>query len=129
MTIIQVRAANQKETTGTRGKEGYQFTAALQQTLDWGTLTEDDREALSDFLEAERKHYQERADPDPAKWAMDFCTLESRTRDDDFMVNRMAKTIKSAEHRELFMTRVFVSHRWPSLARNRVKRLKGLAAW
>lgn len=98
-----------RETTGPRGKEGLIFAAVLQRALDWDTLSEKDREAFSNFLEAERQRYQERADPDPAKWANAWNTMESRSADDDYILTRAEKTIKSPEHRVFLMNKLFVS--------------------
>lgn len=81
----------------------------MQNTLDWCGLSRRDREGFSEFLESERKRYQERSAGDPKGTQEAFKTMESRKTDDDYLGYRAKKIIKSPEYLALFWSKMSVS--------------------
>lgn len=116
--LYSIRCRSCKYGTGPSGYEGWLWAAVVQDTLDWGSLSTREREGFSEFLESERKRYQERAAVDP-KGALEASkTIESRKTDDDYLGYRAKKIIKSPEYLALFWSKISSGFKADALAKS-----------
>ena len=104
--IMNVRNINRKEGMGPPRYVCWIHAATLQYILDWANLTVADREAFSEYLEAEKACFQITANGDLDEQALGAPDAFIPEHNDP--VFRAAKHIKSPAHLKMFYERIAV---------------------